>query len=188
MASTALAIPDVRLATSWAATLRDFATAYPHGSGVDPDAPPALDEAGCAAFVAGLLAYADPATELPVGRVHCTYFWVLDTDAGDEVVGFLAVRHALNAFLLEQGGHVGYSVRPSARRRGHASTALRLGLDHAAALGIERVLLTCTPDNAASRRTIERAGGVLEDVRAGQQRFWIETVRSSAAGGAPAPR
>ena len=82
------------------------------------------------------------------------------------MVGFLAVRHGLNDFLLEQGGHIGYSVRPSARGRGHASRALGLGLDHAAALGLDRVLLTCEPGNVASQRTIERAGGVYEDTRA----------------------
>ena len=72
MASTALALPDVRLAASWAATLREFGTTYPHGSGVDPDAPPPLDEAGCAAFVADRLRYADPAPGLPrrPGALH----------------------------------------------------------------------------------------------------------------------
>ncbi len=175
MAPTALALPDVRLAASWADTLRDFGTAYPHGSGVDPHAWPRLDDAGCAAFVAERLRYADPAATLPPGQVACTFFWLLD-GTGDEVVGFLAVRHALNDHLLEQGGHVGYSVRPSARGRGHATRALRLGLDHAAALGLDRVLLTCEPGNVASRRTIERAGGVHEDTRAGRQRFWVATA------------
>ena len=188
MASTALALPDARLHGSWAEALRDFGASFPHGSGVDPAAPPALDRAGCAAFVADRLAYADPAgAELPPHRVRCTYFWILDAgpraDPRDGVVGFLAVRHALSDFLLEQGGHIGFSVRPSARRRGHASSALRLGLDHAAALGLDRVLLTCDPDNAGSRRTIEAAGGVYEDTRAATQRFWIETVRTRAGGG-----
>ena len=189
MVSTALALPDVRLHASWAATLRDFGASFPHGSGIDPAAPPALDRAACEQFVETRLAYADPARPLPPHRVPCTYFWVLetgpDTAPGDDgVVGFLAVRHALNDFLLEQGGHIGYSVRPSSRRRGHASRALRLGLDHAAALGVDRVLLTCEPDNAGSRRTIEAAGGTYEDTRAGTQRFWVETVRTPADGGA----
>ena len=127
---------------------------------------------------------------MPAGRVPCTFFWLLDEDrgAGDEVVGFLAVRHALNDFLLEQGGHVGYSVRPTARRQGHAARALRLGLDHAAGLGLDRVLLTCEPGNAGSRRTIVAAGGVLEDVRAGKERYWVETVRTAADGAARALR
>jgi predicted acetyltransferase len=188
MVSTALALPDVRLHATWADTLRDFGASYPHGSGVDPDAPPTLDRAGCAAFVADRLRYADPAARLPPGRVPCTYFWVLGDQGDDQaaVVGFLAVRHALNELLVEQGGHIGYSVRPSARGRGHASAALRLGLDHAVGLGLDRVLLTCYPDNAASRRTIERAGGVYEDTRAGTQRFWVETLTTPTGGAARA--
>jgi predicted acetyltransferase len=179
--ATALAVPDVRLHTSWSAALGEFRAAreFPHGSGLDPTAPPTLDEAGCAEFTAARLRYADPAT-VPAGKVPCTFFWVLEDD---EVVGFLAVRHTLNDFLRRQGGHIGYSVRPSARRRGHASAALRLGLDHAAALGVHQVLLTVEPGNQASRRTIERAGGVLEDERADHLRYWV-----TAGGAAPAPR
>lgn len=188
MVSTALALPDVRLRASWARTLRNFGDTFPHGSGVDPAAPPSLDAEGCAAFVADKLAYADPRVGPPPGRVACTYFWVLEDGPADEVVGFLAVRHALDEFLLEQGGHIGYSVRPSARGRGHASRALRLGLAHAAGLGLERVLLTCDPDNLASQRTIERAGGVYEDTRADTRRFWVDTLTSCRDGGARALR
>lgn len=184
MVSTALALPDVRLAATWADALRDFGDEFPHGSGLDPDAPPALDEAGCAAFVADRLRYADPVAGPPPGMVACTYFWLLQDPW--TVVGFLAVRHGLNDYLLEQGGHVGYSVRPSARGRGHASRALGLGLDHAAALGLDRVLLTCQSGNVASQRTIERAGGVYEDTRAGSRRFWVEGLRTRSDGGARA--
>jgi len=75
------------------------------------------------------------------------------------------LRHTLNEWLLEIGGHVGYSVRPSQRRRGHASFALAGTLDTARELGLDRVLITCREENVASARTIEHAGGVLEDVR-----------------------
>ena len=78
-------------------------------------------------------------------------------------------------FLLEVGGHIGYSVRPSARRRGVATEALRLVLPHAAALGIDPALLTCDVDNVASARVIEANGGVLEDVRGVKKRYWVPT-------------
>ncbi|WP_134766751.1 GNAT family N-acetyltransferase [Nocardioides sp. 1609] len=181
---TALAVPDVRLHPTWAATLAEFASAlpepeHPHGSGVPAGHWPALDGDGCATFVAHVLEHADPAAALPDGRVHCTYFWVLDADpvprdADDPMVGFVAVRHRLNDFLLELGGHIGYSVRPSRRGRGHAGRALGLALAHARGLGLDRALLTCDVDNEASRRTIERAGGVREDTRQGKHRFWID--------------
>ncbi|GAA5147358.1 GNAT family N-acetyltransferase [Nocardioides marinquilinus] len=181
---TALALPDVRLHRAWAAALRDFGDEFPHGSGLDPADPPPLTEAGCAAFAAGRRAGED-AVRVPPGRVPCTHFWVVDPDVDDPehlMVGFLAVRHALNAGLREEGGHVGYSVRPAARRRGHASRALALGLRHAAGLGLERVLLTCDEDNLGSRRTIEGAGGRLDDARDGRRWYWIEVPATASTG------
>ena len=164
---TQLVTPDVRWHASWAASMLEFGDEYPHGSGVG-DPAPAYDEQGCAAFVEYLLACEKEAPR--PDWVTCTFFWIAD---GDEVIGSIAVRHELSAWLLEEGGHIGYSIRPSRRRRGHASRALALGLDRARDLGLERVLLTCDLDNDASRCTIERNGGVLEDIRAGKRRYWI---------------
>jgi predicted acetyltransferase len=84
------------------------------------------------------------------------------------------VRHELNEGLLELGGHIGYSVRPSERRRGLASYTCAWGLDHLRSLGADRALITCDDDNAASAATILRNGGVLEDVRGGKRRYWVD--------------
>jgi predicted acetyltransferase len=175
---TQLVRPDVRLQPSWAAAVTDFGSEELHGSGVWHAGGAALDltPAGCAAFVELLRPYADPATQLPEDLVHCDYYWITDgTGAGEEVVGFLALRHSLTAWLLEEGGHIGYSVRPSRRRLGHASRALALAQRRSAELGLDRVLLTCDEPNVASARTIERNGGVYEDTRKGKRRYWIET-------------
>src|SRR6185503_7360679 len=99
---TALARPDVRLHASWAATIKEFGSETLHGSGVwhGDGGPLDLTEAGCAAFVAMVLPFADPAYALPEDRVHCDYYWITDDpdDPGTgEVVGFLALRHALTA-------------------------------------------------------------------------------------------
>lgn len=145
-----------------------------HGSGHwNLSGAPVPTESGCAAFVA-MTELTAPA-DLDGTRVASSYFWITAAGGGpeDEVVGFLNLRHALNDFLLEQGGHIGYSVRPSARRQGHASAALGLAVREAARLGIDRVLVTCDEGNEPSRRTIESNGGVLEDVRAGRRRYWI---------------
>jgi predicted acetyltransferase len=178
---TALARPDVRLHPSWAETIAEFGAETIHGSGVwhGDGGPIDVTEAGCAAFVAMLLPYADPAHDLPEDRVHCDYYWITEGTegqaGGEEVIGFLAVRHTLTAWLLEEGGHIGYSVRPSRREQGHASRALALAVRRCAELGLDRVLLTCDEDNVASRRTIEHNGGVYEDTRNGKRRYWIPT-------------
>lgn len=167
---TTLVAPDAARWKSWAAMVEDFDHVEEmHGSGAWHLAgDPVPTEAGCAAFVTMTELTATP--DLDGTRVASTYYWIAE---GEELVGFLNLRHTLNDFLLEVGGHIGYSVKPSARGRGHARAALRLALDEAARLGLDRVLVTCDDDNEASRRTIEGNGGVLEDVRDAKMRFWI---------------
>ncbi|NHI20332.1 GNAT family N-acetyltransferase [Phycicoccus endophyticus] len=112
----------------------------------------------------------------PGGHVPCTFFWVVDDGDPDTYLGSISVRHRLTPFLLELGGHVGYSVRPSARRRGVATAALRASFPVCTALGIDPALVTCDEDNLGSARVIETNGGVLEDVRRGKRRYWVATT------------
>lgn len=114
------------------------------------------------------------ATDEPApGRVACTTLWWVE---GVEWLGRLSIRHDLIPRLEEVGGHIGYDVRPSRRREGHATRMLAEALPIARGLGIDRALVTCDHDNVASRRTIERNGGVLADRRGVKLRFWIDTV------------
>jgi predicted acetyltransferase len=106
----------------------------------------------------------------PPGYVPCTNLWWI---SGPEYLGRLAIRHRLTPSLLEVGGHIGYDVRPTARRRGHATAMLAAALPVAYRLGIERVLITCNVENVGSRRVIEANGGVLEDVRGDKRRYWV---------------
>ena len=96
------------------------------------------------------------------------------------LVGFISLRHELNDFLLEQGGHIGYAVRPADRGRGLATAATALMLQECRRRGIDPVLITCDEDNAASAAVIERNGGVLEDVRHGKRRYWVPSRRLNA--------
>jgi len=74
------------------------------------------------------------------------------------------------------GGHIGYDVRPAARRRGHATRMLALALPVAHTLGIDPALVSCDVDNVASRRVIEHSGGKQENESAGKLRFWVPTA------------
>lgn len=176
---TALVPPDLARWRSWSAMVEDFGGVEEmHGSGhwfLDGD--PVPTEAGCAAFV--MMTELTSSPDLDGTRVPSTYFWITDGDGGpdDEVVGFLHLRHVLNDHLREHGGHIGYSVRPSARRRGHAGAALGLALAAAAGIGVKAALVTCEAGNAASRRTIERNGGVLQGERSGLLYFLAPTVQ-----------
>ncbi|WP_298889513.1 GNAT family N-acetyltransferase [uncultured Serinicoccus sp.] len=115
--------------------------------------------------------------DLPAGRVRAD-FLVAEVDGIP--VGRVSIRHELTPFLRDLGGHVGYAVAPPFRRRGHATEILRLSVERLRGLGVARVLVTCDDGNAASAATIERCGGVLEDVRVPpgggvpQRRYWID--------------
>jgi len=123
-----------------------------------------------ARYVEAVVADVEPGAPRPDGFVPATTLWWVE---GDIYLARIAVRHSLTPWLLEQGGHVGYDVRPSARRRGHATAMLRATLPVAAGLGIEQLLITCDHDNVGSRKVIEACGGVLEDRRADKLRYWV---------------
>lgn len=110
------------------------------------------------------------------GRVPATQFIGVRTN-DNRVVGMLQIRHTLNEYLLRIGGHIGYSVRPSERRRGYAKRMLTLALEHCRLLGLDKVLITCDKNNPASAKTILANGGVLENkIDEGHritQRYWI---------------
>ena len=125
-----------------------------------------------AAFVDAVRADALEETPRPEGHVPCTTLWWVE---GEAYLGRLAIRHRLTEFLLEVGGHIGYDVRPSRRRDGHATAMLRASLPVARRLGIEEALVTCDHDNVPSRRVIEAAGGVLEGRRGEKMRYWVPT-------------
>jgi predicted acetyltransferase len=169
--------PDVALKDSFLAAMAEFAAEgrAGDGSGIGRDLQEWTgrweSDDGFAAYVAEKLAersgVADP------DWVLCTNLWWVD-DTG--YIGRMSIRHELNDWLSEVGGHIGYDVRRSRRREGHATAMLAAALDVARDLGIDRALLTCDEDNVGSRLVIERNGGVLEDTRQGKLRYWVPTA------------
>ena len=137
------------------------------------DGIPGLDDpAGFAAYVDRVRARALPGTPRPTGYVPDTILWFRD---GATFLGRISIRHELNEVLRDVGGHIGYDVRPSARRRGHATEMLRQAKPVAQSLGIDPALVTCDVANIGSRKVILANGGVLEDERYGKLRFWVPT-------------
>ncbi|MFI6833509.1 GNAT family N-acetyltransferase [Kribbella sp. NPDC050241] len=170
--------PTVDLRDSWLESSREWGTASQDGAGVW-EAEDLTTVEGFVAWIERLREQSDDSLPIGPDRVHATYWWIVEDG---NYLGAISLRHALNAKLLEGGGHIGYGIRPSARRRGLASWALGQVLGRARTRGIDRVLITCDDDNVASAKTIERNGGVLEDVRDTwlglTRRYWV-TLRPS---------
>jgi predicted acetyltransferase len=132
-----------------------------------------------------VLAEQERGVNLPPNYVPSTFLFAF---GATRIVGRVSIRHSLNAFLERVGGHIGYVVVPEFRRLGYATTILHLSVQIAREkLGIGRILVTCDDDNVGSIKTIEKNGGVLENIVSGpdldkpKRRYWIEGSRASAA-------
>jgi len=115
---------------------------------------------------------------VPKGYVPDTYYFLM-YGTKNKILGRVSIRHRLNDNLLQRGGHIGYAVAPSERRKGYATEQLRLALEKCREMGIGPVLITCHKENIASASVIQKNGGILEDERESVegkvlQRYWIE--------------
>jgi len=90
-----------------------------------------------------------------------TFFLIREND--NKLVGTINIRHELNEYMKKFGGHIGYGIRPTERRKGYNKINLYLGLLKAKELyDLESVMLDCDVDNLGSDRTILALGGELE--------------------------
>lgn len=111
-------------------------------------------------WIAFLNKLKDPAT-VPLGRVQLTQY-ILVREDDQKIVGMTNIRHHLNAYLEQCGGHIGGSIAPSERHKGYASQMMKMTLIKCKALGIDKVLCTCNNDNEDSKRLILKCGGTYE--------------------------
>lgn len=173
-----LTAPDLRFMTSFLEAMAEFSAegrGGPHddsvlGLGMRRHGSTWTTAAGFRAFLEEL--HLQEAEGQPAGLVPSSTFWWVE---GQAFIGRVSLRHRLNGNLLERGGHIGYDVRPTARRLGHATAMLAATLKQANCLGIDPALITCLTQNVASRRVIEANRGELEDERQGMLRFWVPT-------------
>jgi len=113
---------------------------------------------------------------LPQGWVPATTRFLIHDG---RIMGLFNLRHRLTDGLRRSGGHVGYSVRPSERRKGYGTKLLTAAMELARIRGMDRLLVTCRPDNVASAGVIENCGGVFQDLtyyepmREEVCRYWI---------------
>lgn len=116
----------------------------------------------------------------PEKWVVSTQFAYVRKDDG-RIMGMLQVRHYLNDYLREYAGHIGYSVRPSERRKGVATAMLKEALPFCKSIGLDRVMIACEPNNPGSRGTILNNGGVywrtvhMDDENIDLEQYWVET-------------
>jgi predicted acetyltransferase len=171
-----LIVPTMRLQAAWLHAHAEWGPGlHEDGFGLS-ESDETVSAAGFSAWVARLISAEDSCTTDDPSVSGCIHRWIID---GDDVFGGIALRYGDSEFI-RSAGHIGYGIRPSARRRGLASLALGRTLNEAGRLGINPVLLVCDAGNLASAATIERNGGVFEGIQATEhgetRRYWVTTA------------
>ena len=111
-----------------------------------------------------------------------TYFLVRKND--NRIIGSIDLRLELNDFLRNIGGHIGYAIRPTERRKGYNKINLYLCLLEAQKNGLEKVLITCADYNLGSKNTIKAFDGEFEKITYNEadkekmELYWIDVKKA----------
>ena len=114
---------------------------------------------------------------LQEGWVPMNTYWLVKD--GIYPVGISKLRHRLTEELIKRGGHIGYWVSPSERRKGYGTRLLAMTCEKAKIMDIKRVLVTCHRVNIGSIKIIEKNCGFLDGTLSpqpneGELHFWID--------------
>lgn len=107
-----------------------------------------------------------------------TYFSIRKSD--NKIIGTIQLRHELNEKFKNNGGHIGYGIRPSERKKGYATEQLKLAIEKAKELSIKKLMISCAKDNIGSAKAAINNGGVLtwegynKDFDEEVQIYWID--------------
>lgn len=153
MSSLELRVPDLGLEQGFMAMVDEFRAAGEHRF-VNEDV---LVQHGFAAYLDWLARGARGELD---GLAPWQALWAVDEDG--RLLGVASLRHPLTPWMTEFGGHIGYRVRPTERRRGIGTRVLALALARAAALGVAEAIVVCEPDNAGSIGVLHANGAVLD--------------------------
>lgn len=121
----------------------------------------------------------DVSRQEPGEIASSTFFYMREED--EKIIGMVNIRYGLNEFLFNEGGHIGYSIRPTERGRGYATQMLEQALWFCQFIGLEKVLVVCDKSNIASARVIQKCGGIMENEFYSEhyeevlQRYWLST-------------
>ena len=113
-------------------------------------------------------------------ELYSTHTLYLAINDNNKIVGAIGIRWKQVPVLMTFGGLIGYSIRPSQRGKGYASEMLKLALDKFKNTNIENILITCKDFNIASKKVIERNGGIFENIYSNDDdgytylRYWIK--------------
>ncbi len=161
--------PTKQYVESWSDLIKELEEAGGRGFWLIPEKSESIDE-----YLQTVREH-EQGKNLPDFWVPATTYWLVD---GDKIVGHCNIRHQLTEKLKQIGGHIGYHIRPSERRKGYGSNILELSLKKAKALGLDKVLVTCDDSNVASIKIIEKNGGLLKEKGVVDKklvrRYWID--------------
>lgn len=161
--------PTQEYEKSWKEALQEFEEEKKSGFWNIPQKPTTIDE-----YIQRTTDHAK-GKNLPDNWIPATTYWLIDND---KFVGHVNIRHELTDWSKKIGGHIGFAIRRSARKKGYGTKILQLALEKVKEIGLEKALVTCDDINIGSRKIIEKNKGQLQDIidvdGVAVRRYWIK--------------